>query len=431
MTLDTATGSPHPSEHADLLERAKAAMPGGTFGNLPAEIIIAEGKGARVTDVDGRTYIDYLLGSGPMFVGHAHPEVVAAVQAQAAKGSTFFANNAHGIRLAEAIAAAVPCAEKVRYTSSGSEATHYAMRIARAYRGRDKIMKFEGGFHGMGDWALMSMAPKQPGNFPQAIPDSPGIPGVLKGEMLIAPFNDAATAAAMIAEHADDLAAVIVEPQQRLIPPAPGFLQALRAATEKHGVPLIFDEIVTGFRHAYGGAQDYYGVVPDLCALGKIVGGGYPLAAVAGRDAIMQHFDKARVGEDGFVQQTGTLSGNPIAAAAGLATLNVLARPGTYEAVHATGRTLMRALQQTFDDLGIAAQVTGEPVMFEVFFTDRPLKNYRDVQRADADKLARFNALLLERGIMKSGVKYYVSTAHGPAEVEETIAAWKSAAKAL
>ena len=173
-------------------------------------------------DVEGKAYIDYLIGSGPMFAGHAHPAVVAAVQAQVARGSTFFANNEYGIMLAEAICEAVPCAEKVRYTSSGSEATHYAMRLARAYRGRDKILKFEGGFHGMGDWALMSMAPKQPGNFPQAIPDTAGVPSSLKSEMLIAPFNDAETAVAMIMEHADELAGVIVEPLQRLDPAESG-----------------------------------------------------------------------------------------------------------------------------------------------------------------------------------------------------------------
>ena len=414
-----------------LVERAKRTLPGGTFGNLGPDIIIREGHGARVKDVAGREYIDYLLGSGPMFAGHAHPEVVAAVQEQVARGSTFFANNEHGIALAEAICDAVPCAEKVRYTSSGSEATHYAMRLARAFRGRDKIMKFEGGFHGMGDWALMSMAPQQPGNFPQAIPDTAGVPGVLKGEMLIAPFNDAETAAAMIAEHAHELAGVIVEPLQRLIPPKKGFLAALRKATADHGIPLIFDEIVTGFRFAYGGAQAYYGVVPDLCTLGKIVGGGFPLAAVAGRDDIMKHFDKTRVEAKDFMPQIGTLSGNPVAAVAGLATLKVLRQPGTYERVFETGKTLMAALQKTMDDAGIPARVSGEAPMFEVFFTGDKIENYRDILKADSKKLDRFNALLLERGILKGGTKYYVSIAHGEAEVAETIAAWKDAVKAM
>lgn len=425
------TMAPPSTPTTELIERAKRALPGGSFGNLPPEIIVREGKGARVRDVAGKEYIDYLLGSGPMFVGHAHPEVVAAVQEQVARGSTFFANNEHGIMLAEAICAAMACAEKVRYTSSGSEATHYAMRLARAYRGRDKILKFEGGFHGMGDWALMSMAPRQPGNFPQATPDTAGIPGALKNEMLIAPFNDAATATAMIEEHADELAGVIVEPLQRLIPPKPGFLQALRTATEKAGIPLIFDEIVTGFRFAYGGAQEYYGVVPDLCTIGKIVGGGFPLAAVAGRDEIMKHFDKSRVSDDQYLPQVGTLSGNPIAAVAGLATLEILRRPGTYERVFETGRQLMTGLQKTMNDAGIAARVIGEPPMFEVFFTRDEITNYRDILRADEKRLARFNTLVVERGLLKGATKYYVSAAHGQAEVDETLTIWRDAARQL
>jgi glutamate-1-semialdehyde 2,1-aminomutase len=425
------TADAQPSAPTDLVERARRRLPAGSFGNMAAEIIIREGRGARVRDVEGREYIDYVLGSGPMLLGHAHPDVVRAVQDQVARGSTFFANNEQGILLAEAISEAVACAEKVRFTSSGSEATHYAMRLARAWRGRDKILKFEGGFHGMGDWALMSMAPRQPGNFPQAIPDTAGVPGVLKGEMLIAPFNDAETAAAMIHEHKDELAGVIVEPLQRLIPPKPGFLEALRRATTEAGVVLIFDEIVTGFRFGYGGAQAYYGVVPDLCTLGKIVGGGYPLAAVAGRDEIMRHFDKARVGEGQFLPQIGTLSGNPVAAAAGLATLEVLRRPGTYERLFETGRALMAALQATMDEAGIPTRVTGVPPMFEVFFTGAPIVNYRDVLAADEKRLGRFNALLLERGILKGVTKYYVSTAHAAAEVEQTVAAWRDAVKAL
>jgi glutamate-1-semialdehyde 2,1-aminomutase len=353
------------------------------------------------------------------------------VQEQVARGSTFFANNEHGIALAEAICEAVPCAEKVRYSSSGSEATHYAMRLARAYTGRDKILKFEGGFHGMGDWALMSMAPKQPGNFPQAVPDTPGIPASLKAEMIIAPFNDAVTATALIQEHAKDLAGVIVEPLQRLIPPKKGFLEALRKATTEAGIPLIFDEIVTGFRFAYGGAQEYYGVTPDLCALGKIVGGGFPLAAVAGRDDIMKHFDKSRVDSDRFMPQIGTLSGNPVAAVAGLATLKVLRQPGTYERVFETGKRLMRELQASLDGVGLANKVSGEPPMFEVFFTNSKVENYRDTLAADEKMLTKFNAELISRGLLKGTTKYYLSTAHGSREVEETIEIWKAAAKAL
>src|SRR5580700_5488911 len=305
----------------DLVEQAKRVLPGGSFGNLSAEIVLRDGKGGRIWDEAGREYVDFLLGSGPMFIGHAHPEVTAAIQEQVPLGTTYFANNRHGIALAEAICDAVPCAEQVRFVCSGTEADLYAMRAARAFRKRDKILKFEGGYHGMSDYALMSLAPAKPGNFPQPVPDSAGIPRSLRDEILIAPFNDLEVVAGLVREHRDELAGVIVEPFQRIIPPAPGFLEGLRKITAENGILLIFDEVVTGFRLAYGGAQEYYGVVPDLCTLGKVIGGGFPLAAIAGRADIMAHFDRNAVGDDGFLVQVGTLSGNPVAAAAGLATL--------------------------------------------------------------------------------------------------------------
>lgn len=430
MVTDMATLARTEAE-IEIAGIGRRVMPGGGFGNLSHDIVIREGHGGRVWDMSGNRYVDFLLGSGPMLIGHAHPEVTAAVQAQVAQGTTFFANNEHGIQLAAAIVDAVPCAEQVRFTSSGSEATNYCMRVARAFTQRSKIMKFEGGFHGMGDWALMSMAPKRPGNFPQAVPDSAGIPGVLTDEMLIAPFNDAEAATAMIEAHKADLAGVIVEPQQRLIPPRPGFLAALRKATAEHGIPLIFDEIVTGFRHAYGGAQAYYGVTPDLCALGKVVGGGFPLAAVAGRAELMAMFDRSIAGDDKFMPQIGTLSGNPVAAVAGLATLNVLRAPGTYPRLFEAGRRLMDGLGAAMKKAGHTARIVGEPPMFEVFFTDRPIHNYRDVIKADADKLKRFNRLLLERGVFKGDSKFYVSTAHDEDDISHTLAAFDDAARAL
>ena len=265
-----------------LLEAARRVLPAGSFGNLSSELVIARGKGGRVWDHDGNEYVDFLLGSGPMLVGHAHPEVVSAVETQLPLGTTFFAINEAGVELAAEIVDAVACAEKVRFVSSGSEATGYALRIARAFRRREKILKFEGGFHGMGDYALMSMAPREWKEFPEPSPDSPGIPQRVNEAVRIAPFNDLATTETLLRAHADELAAVIVEPFQRLVPPAPGFLEGLRALTAELGIVLIFDEVVTGFRFAYGGAQAYYGVVPDLCALGKVIGGGFPLAAVAG-----------------------------------------------------------------------------------------------------------------------------------------------------
>src|SRR5437870_12814353 len=409
----------------DVFETAQRVLPGGTFGNFPGEVIIREGKAGRVWDEDGKEYVDYLLGSGPMLVGHAHPEVTAAAQAQIAKGTTFFANNRLGIELAEAIVEAVPCAEQVRFVSSGSEADLYAMRAARAFTRRDKILKFEGGYHGMSDYSLMSLAPKRSGNFPMPVPDSAGIPKSVRDDMIIAPFNDAEVVAGLVKEHRDELAGVIVEPLQRIIPPAPGFLPALRKITADNGVPLIFDEVVTGFRLAYGGAQEYYGVVPDLCTLGKVIGGGFSLAAIAGRAEIMAHFDKNKVGDENYLIQIGTLSGTPVAAAAGLATMAILRRPGAYERIHATGRELMGALGDLLKRAGIAAQVTGEPPLFDVVFTDETIRDYRSTLSGDTELMRRFNALLRERGILKGESKYYISLAHTDQDIKDTIGIWK------
>ena len=416
---------------SDLVDQAKKVLPGGSFGNMPAEVIIRDGKGGRVWDESGKEYVDFLLGSGPMFIGHAHPAVTEAVQAQVPLGTTFFGNNRHGIALAEAVVEAVPCAEQVRFVCTGTEADLYAMRAARAFRKKDKMLKFEGGYHGMSDYALMSTSPKKPGNFPRAIPDSAGIPKSVADEMIISAFNDAEMTESLIKEHKNELAGVIVEPFQRLLPPKPGFLQALRDVTRKHGIPLIFDEVVTGFRFAYGGAQEYYGVTPDLCSLGKIVGGGFALAAIAGRADIMKHFDRLAMTDEDFIFQVGTLSGNPVAAVAGLATLEILKRPGAYEQVFATGRELMAALDGLLKKAGIPAQVIGEPPLFDVVFTDQPIKDYRDTLKGDKAIATRFNQLLRARGIMKGESKYYVSLAHTRADIDHTIAAWTEAVKEL
>jgi len=409
---------------SDIRALAQRVLPAASFGNLAGNIIIRDGHAGRVTDVDGRTYVDLLLGSGPMFVGHGHPEVLSAIRDQLDRGFTFFANNEYGIRLAAELVDAVACAEQVRFVSSGTEADAFAMRIARAVRGRDKILKFEGGFHGMSDPALMSWAPKRPGNFPQASPDSPGIPRAAAGDVLIAPFNDAAMAASLIHEHRNDLAGVIVEPFQRLLPPKPGFLQALRKATRDAGVLLIFDEIVTGFRFAYGGAQEYYGVVPDLCTLGKIIGGGFPLAAIAGRADIMAQFDSSKVGNERYLPQIGTLSGNPVAAVAGLATLAILKRPGVYEKVFATGRKLMRGLTELLRETGLPAQVVGEPPLFDLFCATGELSDYRATQRADGEMMRRFNRRMRERSVLKGDSKMYISLAHDDTDVAQVLHAF-------
>ena len=412
----------------EALEKARRYLPAGSLGNsIDAGVIVREGRGARVWDLSGNEYVDYMLGSGPMLVGHAHPEVVAAVQEQLERGATFFANNEYAIQLAEEMVEAVPCADKVRFSSSGTEATLYAMRVARAFRKRDKVLKFEGGFHGMNDYALMSMMPTDPPDFPEAKPDSSGIPRSVQDEMLIAPFNDLETTSAIIERHHDELAGVIVEPFQRVIPPRPGFLEGLREVTAHYEIPLIFDEVVTSFRFAYGGAQEYYGVTPDLCTVGKGVSGGFPLTAVAGRDEIMAHFDLGLVERQDFLPQIGTLSGNPVGAVASLATLNVLRREGTYENLFATGDQIKGALQKLLDEAEIPARVVGVGALFDVYFGDTEITDYRSTLKADKEMYGRFNRLLLERGVLKGDSKYYMSTAHGQDEVRDTIAAFTSA----
>jgi glutamate-1-semialdehyde 2,1-aminomutase len=414
-----------------LIDRAREVLPAGTFGNMASNTVVARGKAGRVWDLSGNEYVDFLIGSGPMLVGHDHPEVTAAVLEQIPKGTTFFANNEPGIALAEEICNAMACASKMRFVSTGSEATLYAMRAARAHRKRDKILKFEGGYHGMSDYSLMSLAPKRLSNYPRAIPDSPGIPKTVSEDVIIAPYNDAETARAIITEYHDQLGGVIVEPFQRLMPPKPGFLETLREVTSEYDIPLIFDEIVTGFRFAYGGAQAYYGVTPDMCALGKIIGGGFPLAAICGTDELMAHFDKEAVSEGDFLPQIGTLSGNPVAAVAGLKTLEILKRPGAYEKIFETGRRLMAGLDAAMRDNGHVAKVIGEPPIFDVFFTDGPVENYRDTLAADAAKARAFSALLRDRGIFKGDIKYYISLAHDEADIEQTLEAFKTGAKAL
>ncbi|MBR0665842.1 aminotransferase class III-fold pyridoxal phosphate-dependent enzyme [Roseomonas hellenica] len=420
------------AEELALVETAKRVMPAGGFGNIATDIIIREGRAGRVWDVSGNEYVDYLLGSGPMLVGHAHPEVNAAVMEQVGRGSTFFANNEHGIQLAAEIVEALPCADQVRFASTGTEADAYAMRLARAWRKRSKILKFEGGYHGMSDYGLMSLWPSRPGNSEAAISDSAGIPESVQGEMLVAPYNDLAAAEQLIHAHRDELAGVIVEPMQRLIPPVAGFLQGLRAITAEYGIPLIFDEVVTGFRLAYGGGQSYYGVTPDICTLGKVIGGGYPLSAVAGRAEIMAHFDQAKVGAAGFMPQIGTLSGNPIAAVAGLATLRILKRPGAYETIFATGRAIWAGLEKALKDAGQQALILGEPVMFDALFTARgSVTDYRGTLDVDKARSKRFNELVRERGVFKSDSKIYISLAHDARDVQDTVAAFTEAAGML
>ena len=426
---------PRSAEETKLLERARQRLPGGVLGTSryadDVGFVVKHGKGSKIYDVSGREYIDYVMASGPMVLGHAHPAVVAAVRAQLEGGTTYFMVTEAIIELAEEICRAVPCAEQVRFTSTGSEATFFALRVARTARQRDKILKFEGGYHGAHDYSMMSSTPRSPKAFPAPVPDSSGIPHSLEAEVLIAPFNDLATVEGIVATHADELAAVIVEPFQRLIPPQPGFLQGLREITRRHGILLVFDEVVTGFRLAYGGAQQYYGVVPDIACVGKIVGGGFPLAAVCASADLMRPFDPGQDGKGDFISQSGTLNGNPIAAVAGLATLAELRKPGAYERFHGTGGRLMAGLAELARKSGLPAQVVGEPVLFDILFTGEPVTDYRSLQKADGALARTFTTELIKRGVVKNTQKMYMSLAHTDSDVARTLQACEDALKTL
>jgi glutamate-1-semialdehyde 2,1-aminomutase len=425
------------AEQAALLADAGRYLAGGGLGlfQLPPELnlVVARGAGSRVWDIAGREYIDYHLSSGPALLGHAHPEVTAAVQAQLPKGSTFYFLNEPEIRLAKRIVDAAPCAEEVHYTGSGTEATFYALRIARAFTGRNKVMKFEGAWHGMHDYGLWGTVPAQPSDYPRARPDSIGVPPQTGETVLVAPFNDPALAVDIIERHAEDLAAVIVEPLQRVLVPEPGFLEAVRAATRRHGIVLVFDEIVTGFRIAWGGAQEKYGVVPDLACYGKALSGGFPLAAIAGRADVMSVLDARRRSRAEAVWATNTLNGNPVCAAAGLAALEVLSRPGTYGRLRAVGAKLRAGIERLGARHGLAVQCPGEDPVFGVRFTARrPLRNWTDLATADRSLGHAWALEMIRRGILVNpNEKIYLSIAHTEADVERTLEAADEAFAAI
>ena len=396
----------------------------------PHPIFVREAQGSKFRDLDGNRYIDHNLCFGALMAGHCHPAVMKAVEKRLSSGTMFGMPHDMEWELAEEICTRFPV-EMVRFGNSGTEATMHAVRLARAATGRDRILKFEGGYHGANDYSMMSATPRSPKAFPAPVPDSSGIPHALEAEVLIAPYNDLATVEGIVATHADELAAVIIEPFQRLIPPQPGFLQGLREITRRHGILLVFDEVVTGFRLAYGGAQHYYGVVPDIACIGKIVGGGFPLAAVCASEELMRPFDPQQDGKGDFISQSGTLNGNPIAAAAGLATLTELRKPGAYETIHGTGRQLMAGLTELIQRAGLPAQVVGEPVVFDVLFTSEPITDYRSLQKADGALARAFTTELIKRSVVKNTQKMYISLVHSEADVARTLQAAEDALKAL
>lgn len=410
-----------------LLDDAGRYLAGGGLGLfvLPHKLnlVVARGEGARVWDIAGREYLDYHLSSGPALLGHAHPAISAAVAAQLPLGTTYYFLNEPEIALAKQLVDAIPCADVVHYTGSGTEATFYALRIARAFTGRTKILKFEGAWHGMHDYGLWGTVPSRPSLYPNALPDSIGVPREAGDTVLVTPFNETVAAVAMIERHAHELAAVIVEPLQRVLRPEPGFLEALREVTQRLGIVLIFDEIVTGFRIAWGGAQQAYGVVPDLACYGKAISGGFPMAAIAGRGEIMAVLDARSRPREQVVWATNTLNGNPVCAAAGKAALDTLSRPGVYPHLARIGARLRAGIVDAGMRHGFAVQAPGEDAVFGVRFTDRrPLRTWMDLTTADKSLGWQWAMELLKRGLLVNpNEKIYLSIQHTDADIEHTL----------
>jgi glutamate-1-semialdehyde 2,1-aminomutase len=436
MTLDVDVLE---SRSRDLLAVAAQLLPGACLGQnpLPPELsfVVERAAGARIVDVRGRTYLDYVMGSGPLLLGHAHPALVRAVQEQVARGSTYFWLSEPSIRLAEAVVGAVPCAEQVRFVSTGTEGTMFACRMARAFTRREKILKFEGGWHGfhdyamVGNWRLPSEAP-----YPSPPPDLGGIPAGALASVLVAPFNDLATTREIVTRHADDLAAIIVEPLQRAVRPRPGFLAGLRDLAHRAGALLVFDEVVTGFRLAYGGAQEHYGVLPDLAVYGKALTCGFSLAAIAGRADVMATADPARKGSLDYAGLSGTLSGNALACAAGVATLGELRRPGVYPRLHALGERLRLGMEKRAAAVGIPLRALGDGPLAQVFFVgpEADLTSERGLRAADARQATRFGLECLRRGLFViPGSKLYLSLAHTDADVDWTLDVMEDALRAM
>lgn len=409
---------------AALFRAAEAALPGAGLGgySLPedARLIYAEGAGARFRDADGREYADYVCGAGALILGHSHPAVVAAARRQFGRGAHMFGSLSDvAAELAARLTADIPCAEKIAYATTGSEATAYAIRLARAFTGREKILKFEGAYHGNHDYALISTFPKSPGGWPRGVPDTGGTPAGAGASVLTAPFNDSDAAETVFGRLGDDLAAVIVEPAQRVIPAELEFLQTLRALCDARGAVLIFDEVVTGFRLAYGGAHAALGVTPDLASFGKIVGAGGPLAAVAGRAELIDLADPRRKGEGNHAYFNGTLHGNPVAAAMTLAALDELSRPGAYEELDSYAARFCGRAEEVLSAHGVPAVVARTGSMWQILFAERVPGDYAELAAGDMGRARALDLELLRRGqYILPGVRRFVSLAHGEAETE-------------
>ena len=413
--------------HPSPVDLSFQLFPGGSFGefNLPRELstVLSHGKGSRVYDVFGREFIDCSLSWGSAILGHAQSTVTEAVRKQIEKGSSFAYVNEVALELAQELVRAIPCAEKIRFAASGTEATFYCLRFARAYTGKPKTLKFEGAYHGAHDVGVMSLFPRRLMPYPSPEPTSAGVSRKAEEEVLIAPYNDLETTRKIIDRHANELACVIMEPLQRCTPPVKGFLEGIRDITTEKGIVFVFDEVVTGFRLAYGGAQEYYGVTPDLAAFGKAMGGGYPIGAICGRADIMDLCIEANLGQERYVWFASTLAGNPVSAAASLATLGELRKPGAYQRLHALGEGLRQGYKTLLEELEIPGQVLGDGPLCQVLFVGEPVRDYRTAFKADREKGRQFMLGLFEDGIFLNpmGTKMYLSLAHSDEDLQKVL----------
>lgn len=411
-----------------FFEEAQHYIPGGVNSPVRAfksvgsnPVYIAKGEGSRIFDVDGNSYIDYIGSWGPLILGHAHPKVLAAITEVAALGTSFGAPTERETEMAKLVCELVPSVEVVRMVNSGTEATMSALRLARGYTKRNKIMKFEGCYHGHADSLLIKAGS---GVATLGLPDSPGVPEGTALNTITVPYNDLESVKLAFENYGDDLAAVIVEPvggNMGVVPPLPGFLEGLRQITEQYGTLLIFDEVMTGFRVALGGAQEQYGITPDLTTMGKVIGGGLPVGAYGGKREIMQQIAPA-----GPIYQAGTLSGNPLAMAAGLTTLQELSRPGAYEQLEKLSKRLGEGLVENASKLGIPHTLNRVGSMVCLFFTDTPVINYETAKTSDLERFSSYFSHLLDDGIMIPPSQFegmFVSLAHTEDDIERTIEA--------
>jgi glutamate-1-semialdehyde 2,1-aminomutase len=417
----------------ELFEEAKRYLVGGVNSPVramkPYPFFTARGEGARLYDVDGNSYIDYCLAYGPLILGHAHPDVVRAVEEQLERGTAYGTPTELELEFAKLIAKTVPCAEMVRFVNTGTEATMAAIRLARGVTGRKKIVKFEGAFHGAHDYVLVKAGS---GATTHGVPTSAGIPEETTRNTLLAPFNDEAAIEGLFKEQGEEIAAVILEPvigNAGCILPKEGYLKFLREVASEAGAMLIFDEVITGFRLCLGGAQEYYGVTPDIATLGKIAGGGLPIGIVAASREVMEHFSPL-----GRVYQAGTFNGNPLSMSAGLATIRVLERGEVYSRLEELGRRMRLGLEEVSQDAGFETRVYGVASMFQMYFTAEEVRDYASALRADAELFLRYQREMLRRGVFLPPSQYecnFLSYAHGEEEVDYTLEKAEEALRAL